>query len=113
MDPKTIDKLNIVKSLYKVDGFQFAIDVERDYRKLIEEKDFLKHPVFKGIVSDIENQINSLNAILLNDETLTDSQRDKIFAQRRALKIIMKSLSVEVKDEAIKALDELIDSKCK
>lgn len=104
-------KLAEIKSKYPVDGSDFCLDVTRDYDKLIEEKNFLSHPVFKGIIEDVTRQLKALNALLLNDETLTDKQRDKIFAERRALKTIIKSFGVDAKDQAIEALIELVDSK--
>ena len=108
--PEILSKLAQVRDRYG-DGSEFVFDVSRDYAKLLDEKAFLNHPIFKDLVEDIKKQIAGLNALLLNDEDLTDRQRDKIFAERRALKIIFNALGVEVKDDSIRALEELIDSK--
>lgn len=110
MNEETLRKLNIIKSTY-TDGAEFVADVIRDYQKLLEEKAFLEHPIFKDIVDNLVKLIDGSNAILLNDESLTDRQRDKIFAERRALKYLVEAFGVEVRDKSITALDDAIDTK--
>lgn len=104
-------KLEIIKTMYPSDGGEFVTNVTKDYEKLLEEKIFLSHPIFKDIVSNIKSHVNVLNVKLLNDEYLTEKERDKIFAQKDVYRVILALFNVENKDEALEELQKLIDSK--
>ena len=104
-------KLEIIKTKYPIDGDEFIANVSKEYEKLLEEKTFLSHPIFKDIVSNIERWLKSINARLLNDENLTEKERDKMFATKDVYRHMLALFRVEGKDEALEGLQELIDSK--
>ena len=76
------NKLAVLRERYKDgDSLQYINDIEAEYSKLIQEKDFLSNPIFIDIVSRLEKTVNDLNAILMNEIDLTENERFAMFAE--------------------------------
>lgn len=84
---------------------------ETDIQKLFKESDLKNHPVFKSIFEDAEKRMNEINALLMNDKTLTDVQRSSLFSQRDIWQFIFKRFSMKTHDDALDAMKALLDSK--
>lgn len=95
------------------DSSQYLNDVEKTLEDLLEQRDFLKHPVFKKIETMCSKKVNEMSALLMNDETLTDKEREKLFARREAVRFVSKKFSVAVVDEALDTLNEVLDARIK
>lgn len=107
-------KLKIQKLAEKYpddDSLQWIAQLQNDYNKILEERGIKNTPVFKDISASIQKKIDGINALLLNDRTMKDDRRDILFEARDMWIHMSKSFGIEVNDEALKALDKVIDEK--
>jgi hypothetical protein len=54
---------------------------------------------------------NGINALLLNDEDLSEQRRSQLICERKAYRFIFERFGLAPVDNAIQALDQLVDSK--
>lgn len=92
------------------DGTQFVDEIESELRRLIEDKRMANNPIFVAIFNDAQRKLNEINALLLSEAT-TEKERDKFFAEKRVWKFIFDRFGMKPHDDAIKLLEETIDSR--
>lgn len=112
MEKEFQNKLNILRAKYSdqqslEDIYQF----ELDYSRLVEEKGFLSNPLFISLSKELEKKLNEMNALLMNDENLDEKQRNKIISERKAFRHLLNTIGIEYRDNALLALEEIVDSK--
>lgn len=107
-------KLKISKLLAKYpdqDSQDWITQLDKDYNKILDEKNLKNTPVFKDISASIQRKLDAINALILNDRTISDKRREILFEARDMWILMSKGFGIEANDEALKALDKVIDEK--
>ncbi len=113
MSEEQKEKIQKLREKYlNSDSSQLYIDdLETELRKLIEEKEITKNPIFQAIFKDAEKKLNDINALLMNDSKLTDIERFGLFKQKEVWKFIFDRFGLEPHNNAIALLEQTIDAK--
>lgn len=84
---------------------------ETDLIKLFEEKRLVDNPIIQAIFKDAEKKLNEINALLMNDETLTQEQRIRLFSEKKVWHFMFNRFKMVPHDNAIDAMRQIIDAK--
>lgn len=84
---------------------------ESDITMLFEESSLRDNPVFIAIFKDAEKKLNDINALLMNDETLGESDIQKLHAQKKVWKFVFDRFSMKYNDQALALIDDMLNSK--
>lgn len=94
-----------------VDAEEFVSDFEAKLTKLVKMKKLATNPLFISIAEATQKRLNDINALLMNDETLTDMQRQRLFGRREELRSLSNMLNTKSEDSAIAGLLSTIDER--
>ncbi len=111
MDEILKGKLNDLRQKYlsDTDSQNYIDGHERKIRELINNKSFADNPIFRAIVKDAENKLNDINALLMNDQKMNDSERALLFHEKNVWKFVFDRFGTELYDNALKTLEARID----
>lgn len=113
MNEEMKQKMSSLRAKYvnSPDSQQYIDNLANEIEKLATEKDYAKNPLFEAIIKDAEKRLNEINALLMNDEELSDVQRKCLFAQKKVWIFIFERFSLVPHDNALKVLHTLVDQK--
>lgn len=112
--PEIKRKIEILRKQYSdSDSMELLGDAENEVEEMEEVKDFLDHKVFKKLVAEAEKKANVITALLANDRELDNDKRHKLFIERDVWRWIVMRFGIKSYDEALKALDEALNTKIK
>jgi len=104
------EKITALREKYSdVASQAYIADLETEYARILKETDLLTHPLFKKIAEEAQRRIDEINTLLMNDEEMTESQRIRLYADRKAFRFIFSRFGLAARDSALQALDAHIE----
>lgn len=86
---------------------------EEELRKLLSTAELKELPGIKALVKDAKENVEAINALLLNDKDLTEKERRALMGERDAHDFYISRLSSEETDTKIKALEVFLEGHVK
>lgn len=114
MDPIIKEKFDKLRAYYKDEDSQSMLDdAEKRLRDSIKNQKISEMEVIIGICDAGKKVIEDLNFILLNAETLTEKERDRLIERRKSHEFYIDRLSGEYYQKRIDAIEKFLDSRIK
>lgn len=105
------EKLKKLRGTYLDPDFQKRVtDTEQALRRNIARSKLAQREEVKGIVEEGVKAIKDISWLLANDEELTQTQRDALFAEKRVHQFYLERLDGTRAQQALAVIAETVDS---
>ena len=105
-------KIEAVRKKFTDEDSQIIIsESEKTIRRAIMQSKLAEQEPIILLIADIEAKINSINSVLQFDETISDAERNKLFAQRSVHQFYLDRFSPKTLEDKLNALSRFLDSR--
>jgi hypothetical protein len=92
----------VLEGGFEDESIQYVRSLEEKYHRQFVAQKLAENSIIQEFLKDLETIIENINQLLLNDRTLTERERDKLFERRDVCKkfaiLFTDNLSQEIND---------------